>query len=78
MGSIPTRAAKLITMRVKIEETYLDVEYYFADDEVSLEKMRIEEVCTEHGDDITELMYHYYQKIAEEIYKKMIDNGYIL
>ena len=65
-------------MRVKIEETYLDVEYYFADDEVSLEKMRIEEVCTEHGDDITELMYHHYQKIAEEIYKKMIDHGYIL
>lgn len=65
-------------MRVKIEETYLDVEYYFADYEVSLENMRIEEVCTMHGDDITELMYQYYQNIAEEIYKKMIDHGYIL
>jgi hypothetical protein len=52
-------------MRVKIEETCLDVEYYFADDEVSLENMRIEEVCTEHGDDITELMYHNYHNIAE-------------
>ena len=78
MGSIPTRATKLITMRVKIEETYLEVEYYFADEEVSLEKIRVESVYTMHGDDITELMYQYYQKIVEEIYKKMIDNGYIL
>lgn len=65
-------------MRVKIEETYLEVEYYFADEEVSLEKIRVESVYTMHGDDITELMYQYYQKIVEEIYKKMIDNGYIL
>lgn len=65
-------------MRVKIEETYLEVEYYFADEEVSLEMMRIDSIYTMHGDDITELMYHYYQKIVEEIYKKMIDNGYIL
>lgn len=78
MGSIPTRATKLITMRVKIEETYLEVEYYFADNDISLEMMRIDSICTMHGDDITELMYHYYQKIVEEIYKKMIDHGYIL
>jgi hypothetical protein len=69
---------KLITMRVKIENTYLDVEYYFADDEVSLECMRIEYVFTEHDDDITDLMYHYNEKIVEQIYNKLTSYGYIL
>jgi hypothetical protein len=40
--------------------------------------MRIEEVCTEHDDDITELMYHYNEKIVEQIYNKLTSYGYIL
>lgn len=60
------------TITIELENVQLNVEYYFTaayeSDEQELENMHLELIHTISGDDITELLHHYDEKIREIIY----------
>ena len=63
------------TIIIELENVQLKVEYYFTaayeSDEQELENMHLELIYTVSGDDITELLHHYDEKIREIIYNKL-------
>lgn len=60
------------TITIELENVQLNVGYYFTaayeSDEQELENMHLELIYTVSGDDITELLHHYDEKIREIIY----------